>query len=135
MNVERKTLKSVSEFSAFKVLLITYLIFFILYIIIFGLIFLAGWAFGITNILQNLGITDMLQNYGFNINNYLGGAGNGLGIIAIVGVIVGGLVASVFYAAFGTLIVWIMNVILKISGGVELRFTERVSKEKAVEKE
>jgi len=130
MNIERKTLKSVSEFSAFKVLLITYLIFFILYIIIFGIIFLAGWAFGITDMLQNFG-----QNYGFNINDYLGEAGNRFGIIAIVGVIVGGLVASVFYAAFGTLVVWIMNVILKISGGVELRFAERVSKEKAIERE
>ena len=126
MNIERKNLKSVSEFSAFKVLLITYLIFFILYVIFFGIIFMAGWAFG---------ITDMLQNLGFNINDYLGEAGNRFGIIAIVGVIVGGLVASVFYAAFGTLIVWIMNVILKISGGVELRFAERVSKEKAIEKE
>ena len=87
---------------------------------------MAGWAFG---------ITDMLQNLGFNINDYLGKVSNQLGVTAIAGIVVGGLAASVFYAAFGTLIVWIMNVILKISGGVELRFAERVSKEKAIEKE
>ncbi|MDP3011482.1 MAG: hypothetical protein Q8N27_02075, partial [Candidatus Hydromicrobium sp.] len=43
-------------------------------------------------------------------------------IMGIVISIVGGLVASVFYAAVGTLVVWIMNVVLKISGGIELRF-------------
>ena len=128
MNIERKTLKSISELSAFKVLLITYLIFFILYVIIFGLILVAGWAFEITDMLQNLG-----QNYGLNIGQYLDRAGNGVGIIAIVGIIIGGLIASVLYAAFGTLIVWIMNVILKISGGVELRFVECIPKEKAID--
>jgi len=120
MNVERKILRSVSELSAFKVLLVTYLIFFILYAVVFGAIFLIGWA---------TGITDIVQNYGFNINDYLGKVSNQLGVIAIAGIVVGGLAASVFYAAFGTLIVWILNVVLKISGGVELRFLERVSKE------
>jgi len=120
MNVERKILRSISELSAFKVLLVTYIIFFILYAVVFGAIFLVGWA---------TGITDIIQNYGFNINDYLGKVSNQLGVIAIAGIVVGGLAASVFYAAFGTLIVWILNIVLKISGGIELRFLERVSKE------
>ena len=45
--------------------------------------------------------------------------------------IVGGLIASVFYAAFGTLMVWIVNVVLRISGGIELRFIDRVAKAKS----
>ena len=120
MNVERKTLRSVSELSAFKVLIVTYLIFFILYMVVFGTIFLIGWASG---------ITDIAQNFGFNINDYLDKVSNQFGAIAIAGIVVGGLAASVLYAAFGTLIVWILNVVLKISGGIELRFLERVSKE------
>ena len=46
-------------------------------------------------------------------------------ILYVIIAIIGGLVASVFYAAFGTLMVWIGNVILRISGGIELRFIER----------
>ena len=119
MAVERRVLRSISEFSMFKYLLIFYVIFFILSVIlmaIFGLIAWQGlYSFGFDKVnsmlasigLENIDITDFF--------------GRGM-IIGIVISVVGGLIASVFYAAFGTLMVWIMNVILKISGGIELRF-------------
>ena len=123
MVVERKVLRSVSELSMFKYLLVFYLIFFILSVIIMGIVALVGWlslaSSGIT-------ISDLLQYIGLGnlgipgITNFAGG-----GTLSIVLAIVGGLVASVFYAAFGTLVVWIMNVILKISGGIEVRFLEK----------
>ncbi|MBM3702388.1 MAG: hypothetical protein FJW63_05290 [Actinobacteria bacterium] len=119
MAVERRVLRSISEFSMFKYLLIFYVIFFILSVILMAIFGLIAWqglsSFGIDNInsmlasigLENIDITDFF--------------GRGM-IIGIVISVVGGLIASVFYAAFGTLMVWIMNVILKISGGIELRF-------------
>jgi len=119
MAVERRVLRSISEFSMFKYLLIFYVIFFILSVILMAIIGLIAWlglsSFGIDNInsmLASLGLGNI------DITNYFG---RGM-VISIVISIVGGLVASVFYAAFGTLMVWIMNVILKISGGIELRF-------------
>jgi hypothetical protein len=112
MKIERKVLRSVSELSMFKYVLIAYLIFFILYAIIFGIIFLIGWSFG---------MADLAQNFGFNINDYIG-AGGRSGVLIIVGIIIGGLIASVFVAAFGALATWIANVVLRISGGIELRF-------------
>ena len=123
MVVERKVLRSVSELSMFKYLLVFYLIFFILSVIIMGIAALIAWlslaSSGIT-------ISDLLQFVGLSnlripgITNFAGG-----GTLSIVLAIVGGLVASVFYAAFGTLVIWIMNVILKISGGIEIRFLEK----------
>lgn len=119
MAVERRVLRSISEFSMFKYLLIFYVIFFILSVILMAIIGLIAWlglsSFGIDNInsmLASLGLGNI------DITNYFG---RGM-IIGIVISVVGGLIASVFYAAFGTLMVWIMNVILKISGGIELRF-------------
>lgn len=119
MAVERKVLRSISEFSMFKYLLIIYLIFFILSVIVMAIIGLIVWrglsSFGIDNInsiLASLGLGNI------NISDFFG---RGM-IIGIVISIVGGLIASVFYAAVGTLFVWIMNVVLKISGGIELRF-------------
>jgi hypothetical protein len=52
-------------------------------------------------------------------------------VLYIVLAIVVGLIASVFYAAFGTLMVWIGNVVLRISGGIELRFIDREVKAKS----
>jgi len=119
MAVERKVLRSISELSMFKYLLIFYLIFFILSVIVMAIIGLIAWlglsSFGIdniNNILASLGLGNI------NISDFFG---RGM-IIGIVISIVGGLIASVFYAAVGTLVVWIMNVVLKISGGIELRF-------------
>lgn len=117
--VERKVLRSIGEFSMFKYLLVFYLIFFILSAIVMTIIGLITWfgvaSFGIdiNGILTSLG----LGNIGV-LFSFLGG-GTAITIIVLV---VGGLVASIFYAAAGAFIVWIMNVILKIAGGIELRF-------------
>lgn len=118
MAVERKVLRSISEFSMFKYLLIIYLIFFILSVIVMAIIGLIVWrglsSFGIDNInsiLASLGLGNI------NISDFFG---RGM-IIGIVISIVGGLIASVLYAAVGILFVWIMNVVLKISGGIELK--------------
>lgn len=119
MAVERKVLRSISEFSMFKYLLIIYLIFFILSVIVMAIIGLIVWrglsSFGIDN------INSILASLGLGNINISDLFGRGM-VIGIVISIVGGLIASVFYAAVGTLFVWIMNVVLKISGGIELRF-------------
>lgn len=119
MAVERKVLRSISELSMFKYLLIIYLIFFILSVIVMAIIGFIVWrglsSFGIDNInsiLASLGLGNI------NISDFFG---RGM-IIGIVISIVGGLIASVLYAAVGILFVWIINVVLKISGGIELRF-------------
>lgn len=117
--VERKVLRSISEFSMFKYLLVFYLIFFILSAIVLTIIGLIGWlglaSFGvnINSILASLG----LGNIGV-LFSFLGGGT----VVTIIVIVVCGLVASIFYAAAGTLVVWIINVVLKITGGIELRF-------------
>jgi len=119
MAVERKVLRSISELSMFKYLLIFYLIFFILSVIVMAIIGLIAWrglfSFGIDN------INSILASLGLGNINISDLFGRGM-VIGIVISIVGGLVASIFYAAVGTLVVWIMNVVLEISGGIELRF-------------
>ncbi len=125
VNIERKVMRSISELSSFKFLLVFYLIFFIISVIIMGIVALLAWA-GLAS--SGLNITDILNSFGlgnlgfanFGLANISGGS-----VLYIVLGIVGGLIASVFYAAFGTLMVWIGNVILKISGGIELRFINR----------
>jgi len=120
MVVEKRVLRSISELSMFKYLLVFYLIFFILSVIGLGIAALIGWA---TLASSGLGINDVLGLVGLNnlgINNIFGG-----GTLGIVIAIIIGLVASVLYAAVGTLVVWIMNVILRISGGIEIRFLEK----------
>ena len=118
MAVERKVLRSISELSMFKYLLIFYLIFFILSVIVMAIIGLIAWL-GLSSF--GIDINSMLASLGLGDTDILGFFGGGV-VITIVITIVGGLVASVFYAAVGTLFVWIMNVVLKISGGIELRF-------------
>ena len=123
MKVDRKTLRSVSEFSLFKIALVAYLIFFILYIIIFAIAGLIGWAF-----LASTGMTfnEVVASFmpGFDIEQILGSMGMNLGggLVSIVIFIIIGLVASVFAAALAALTTWIFNVVLRITGGVELRF-------------
>jgi len=119
MSVERRVLKSVSELSMFKYLLFFYLIFFILSVIVTVVIGLIAWVglssygFDINSILESLG----LGNTGLLFSFFGGGS-----VITIAVLIIGGLIASVLYAGIGTVMVWIMNVVLKISGGIELRF-------------
>ena len=121
VNIERKVIRSISELSSFKFLLIFYLIFFILSVIIMGIVALLAWA-GLSSFGVN--VPDIFNSFG------LGNIGGGSVLYIILG-IVGGLIASVFYAAVGTLMVWIGNVILRISGGIELRITSREVKAKS----
>lgn len=118
MAVERKVLRSISELSMFKYLLIFYLIFFILSVILMAVVGLIAWL-GLSS--SGIDINSMLASLGLEDTGISGFLGGGT-VITIVISIVGGLFASVFYAAFGTLMVWIMNVVLRVSGGIELRF-------------
>ncbi len=123
MAVERKVLRSISELSMFKYLLVFYLVFFILSVIVMAILGLIAWL-GLSSF--GLDVDSILASVGFQntgIFDFLGG-----GTITIVILIVSGLVASLLYAAVGTLMVWIMNVILKICGGIELRFLIREEK-------
>ena len=131
VNVERKVVRSISELSSFKFLLVFYLIFFIISVIIMGIVALLAWA-GLAS--SGISIPDILQSFGlgnFGLGNFgLANLGGGSVLYIVLG-IVGGLIASVFYAAFGTLMVWIGNVILRISGGIEIRFIDREVKAKS----
>ena len=131
VNVERKVVRSISELSSFKFLLVFYLIFFIISVIIMGIVALLAWA-GLAS--SGISIPDILQSFGlgnFGLGNFgLANLGGGSVLYIVLG-IVGGLIASVFYAAFGTLMVWIGNVILRISGGIEIRFFDREVKAKS----
>jgi hypothetical protein len=136
MKVERKVLKSISELSMFKYVLVSYLIFFILFVIIFAVAALLGWALLATSGLtvQDLIVgligsflpMDIISSFipGINIAEMVGGLSGGLGggILGIVLFIIVGLVASVFAAAMAAFSTWILNVILRIVGGIELRF-------------
>jgi hypothetical protein len=131
MDVERKVLRSISELSMFKYLLVFYLIFFIISVILMGIFGLIAWlsvsalGFDINRILSSLGLGNFALN---NLN--LRGSG-----IATIFIFIGsGLVASVFYAAVGTLAVWIMNIVLKITGGIELRFFMKKEEETSPKK-
>jgi hypothetical protein len=123
MKVDRKVLRSISEFSSFKVVLVAYLIFFILYIIIFAIAGLIGWAF-----LASTGMTfnEVVASFmpGFDIEQMLSGMGMdiGGGLVSIIIFIIIGLVASVFVAALAAFTTWIFNVVMRITGGIELRF-------------
>jgi hypothetical protein len=127
--VERKVLRSIGEFSMFKFLLVFYLIFFILSTIVLTIIGLIAWfgfsSFGIdiNGILTSLGLANLEVLFSF----FGGGT-----VVTIIVLVVGGLVASIFYAAVGTFIVWIINVVLKIIGGIELRFLPRKEAEAKV---
>lgn len=130
MKVERKVLKSISELSMFKYVLVTYLIFFILFVIIFTIAGLLGWALLATS---GLTVQDLISNFipGINLAGLIGGLGGG--ILGIVLFIIIGLIASVFAAALAAFATWILNVVLRIVGGIELRFApgKNISTEKS----
>jgi len=129
MTVEKKVLRSISEFSMFKYLLVFYLIFFILSAIVMTIIGLIAW-FGLSSF--GFDINGILESLGFgNIGLLFDFFGGGTAVTIIV-LVVGGLIASIFYAAIGTLMVWIINVVLKITGGIELRFLPRKEEETKV---
>ena len=119
MKVERKVLKSISELSMFKYVLVSYLIFFILFVIIFAVAALLGWALLATS---GLTIQGLIGSFlpGINMAGMIGGLGGG--VLGIVLFIIIGLVVSVFAAALAAFATWILNVVLRIVGGIELRF-------------
>ena len=119
MDIERRVLKSVSELSMFKYFLFFYLIFFLLWIIALVFVGLLTW-FGLSS--YGLDVNNILQSLGMENTNVLMGSLGGGTAVAIVMVIVGGLVSVVVSAGVGTIMIWIMNVVLKMSGGIELRF-------------
>ena len=127
MKVDRKVLRRISEFSSFKVVLVAYLIFFILYVIIFAIAGLIGWAF-----LASTGMTfnEVVASFmpGFDIEQILSSMGMDLGggMLSIIIFIIIGLVASVFVAALAALTTWIFNVVMRITGGIELRFKPEI---------
>ena len=137
MKVERRVVKSISELSIFKFVLVSYLIFFILFVIMFAVAALVGRALlaasGLTiqdiivGLIGSILPMDIISSFipGFNIAEMAGGLGGGLvggGILGLVLFIIVGLVASVFAAALAAFSTWILNVILRIVGGIELRF-------------
>ena len=123
MKVERRIVKSISEFSVFKFVLVAYLIFFILFVIIFAIIGLIGWALIASSGVAFNGCFKQPDS-GLNLSKMLAGLGVGLGggVLGMVLFVILGLVASVFAAAGAALVAWIVNVVLKIIGGIELRF-------------
>lgn len=122
MVVERKVLKSISEWSTFKYFLVSYLIFFIVFLIVFGVVGGIAWA-GLTA--YGIKVQDLLGRFGINLGIL------GEGIIGFLIFVVGGFVASLFFAVFGVLAVWLSNVALRIAGGIELRFSGSKAKGKS----
>ena len=129
-NVTRKMVISISEWSVFKIIIIAYLIFFALGVVVFAIFSLLTWlgleisGLSFANMLENMGFASMTQSFGVNITDMNLFAG-GMGVTGIIIFIVVGLLFSVVYAAIVTFFTWILNVILKISGGIELRFMDK----------
>jgi hypothetical protein len=125
-NISRRIISSISEWSVFKFVIIAYLIFFALGVVIFAVFFLLSWM-GLEipgTGFENTGITATMQSFGINMTNInlFSGAAGVMGIIIFILV---GLLFSVVFAAIVTFFAWIFNIILKISGGIELRFKDR----------
>ncbi|MDD5658389.1 MAG: DUF3566 domain-containing protein [Actinomycetota bacterium] len=131
--VQRRIIKSISEWSVFKIAIVAYLIVFILSVIIFGIIAVITWAgfkasgINLNNLFANTNFGSMLSGFGIKLPNLNIVFGTG-GIVGIVLFIVFGLLFSVVYAAIAVFWTWIFNVIIKISGGLEIRYTERITK-------
>ena len=129
--IQRRVIKSISEWSVFKIALVAYLVIFIITVIIFSIIALITWAgfaksgINLNNIIGNSSWGQLLKAFGGgNLPNLNLAFGTG-SIIGIVLFIVLGLIFSVVYAAVATFWTWIFNVILKISGGIEVRYIDR----------
>ena len=128
--IQRRVVKSISELSVFKIALIAYLIIFILTVILASIIALITWAgfqasgINLNNLLGNTPLGQLLPAFGVTIPNLNLVLGTG-SVIGIVLFIVLGLLFSIVFAAIATFWTWIFNVILKISGGVEIRYIDR----------
>ncbi len=131
-NVTRRIVGSISEWSVFKITIIAYLIFFALGVVVFAIFSLLSWmgleisGLNFENMFENAGLATTMQSFGINITDMNLFAG-GMGVTGIIIFIVVGLLFSVVFAAIVTFLTWIFNVILKISGGIELRFKDKNS--------
>jgi hypothetical protein len=136
--IQRRVVKSISEFSVFKIALVSYLIIFILTVIFAAISALIMQTILpiLGNIFNNFigasGAGSLLSLFGINIPNAssLGSAFGGIvtsgpAVIVIVGGIIGGLLFSVVFAAIAAFWTWIFNVVIKISGGIEIRYIDR----------
>lgn|SRR5450830_1895410 len=134
--IQRRVVKSISEFSVFKIALVAYLVIFIITVIVFSIIALITWAgftasgINLNNLLGSTPIGQLLPAFGITLPNLNLVFGTG-SVIAIVLFIVLGLLFSVVFAAIAAIWTWIFNVILKISGGVEIRYIDRTIKAEA----
>jgi len=132
-NISRKTVRSISEWSVFKITIIAYLIFFALGVVMFGIFLLIIWGGltalgqGLEGLLESTGLSSTMESFGINITDMSMFVG-GLGATGIIIFVIVGLIFSVVYAAISTFTTWILNVILKISGGLELRFIDKNDK-------
>ncbi|MCL5072322.1 MAG: DUF3566 domain-containing protein [Actinobacteria bacterium] len=128
--IQRRTIKSISEWSVFKIALVAYLIIFVLTVIVFGIIALITWAgfaasgINLNSLFASTGIGSLLSGFGVTLPNLNIALGTG-GVVGIVLFIVFGLLFSVVYAAVATFWTWIINVIIKISGGLEVRYIDK----------
>lgn len=131
--IQRRLIKSISEWSVFKIALIAYLIIFLLSVIFFAIVALITWAgfaasgIDLNNIFANTGFGAMLSGFGIVLPN-LNAAFQTGGVIGIVLFIVFGLLFSVVFAVIAVFWTWIFNVILKIGGGFEVRYIDRTVK-------
>lgn len=116
MAVDRRVLKSISEWSMFKYLLVAYLIFFIIFSVIFGAVAIIAWL-GLAT--YGINLQDLLGEFGVDLTIFGGG------VVSLIILLIIGLIASVFFAVGGVLFVWLINVALKVTGGIELRFFEK----------
>lgn len=130
MSVERRVLKSISEFSIFKYLLFFNLLFFLLTVIV---VLITRLATGLGLSFSEINIENILNVFSLGNLAISGFLGEG-GTVSIIVLIISGLVASVLLAAVGMVMTWIANVVLKISGGIELRFLPRKRGEVRVKK-
>lgn len=130
---QRRVIRSISEGSVFKVALVAYLIIFILTVIVFSIIALIAWAgfkasgINLNNLLGGTPIGQLLPVFGITLPNLNLALGTG-SVIGIVLFLVFGLLFSIVYAAFAAFWTWIFNVIIKISGGIEVRYIDRTAR-------
>ena len=139
--IQRRVIKSISEFSVFKIALIVYLVVFVITVIFAALSALIMQSVlpilgnSITSLLQTSGIGDLLTMFGINVPDIgaiIGSSGSifssGPVVIIVVALIIGGLLFSVIFAAVAAFWTWIFNVIIRISGGIEIRYIDRTKK-------
>lgn len=122
--VNKVILKNIGIKSVFKYFTIFYLLFYGLFLFTGGIAYLAGKVTGL--IPEQFGISDispLFDRWGIGFLNYFGH-----GIFAVITFITTGFAISLGWGLLGILGAWIVNIILKISRGIELRFSSPPTK-------